>query len=199
MYFPMDLKFNPTGKADIDDERERREERLAELREGVKSSDGFDAEDEEFDAQPGPELEALLPYYNKVEEEALKVAKKYFRGTFIANSKDVHGQKLFEYELQGHTYRCYVDIYNENEEEINIIEVKATTNRKYLDAKEKALLDRFSDVGKYTHDLAFQRFVIEQALRLAGETRPVNYYLAVLNCQYEYDGVRDAMGECVYK
>ena len=198
MYFPMDLKFNPTGKADIDDERERREERLAELREGVKSSDGFDAEDEEFDAQPGPELEALLPYYNKVEEEALKVAKKYFRGTFIANSKDVHGQKLFEYELHGHTYRCYVDIYNENEEEINIIEVKATTNRKYLDAKEKALLDRFSDVGKYTHDLAFQRFVIEQALRLAGETRPVNYYLAVLNCQYEYDGVRDAMGECVY-
>ena len=74
MYFPMDLKFNPTGKADINDERERREERLAELREGVKSSDGFDAEDEEFDAQPGPELEALLPYYNKVEEEALKVA-----------------------------------------------------------------------------------------------------------------------------
>lgn len=198
MYFTMDLKFNPTGKADIDDERERREERLAELREGVKASDGFDAEDEEFDAQPGPELEALLPYYNKVEEEALKVAKKYFRGTFTANSKEVHGQKLFEYELHGHIYRCYVDIYNENEEEINIIEVKATTNRKYLDAKEKALLDRFSDVGKYTHDLAFQRFVIEQALRLAGETRPVNYYLAVLNCQYEYDGVRDAMGECVY-
>lgn len=198
MYFPMDLKYNPTGKADIDDERERREERLAELREGVKSSDGFDAEDEEFDAQPGPELEALLPYYNKVEEEALKVAKKYFRGTFIANSKEVHGQKLFEYELHGHTYRCYVDIYNENEEEINIIEVKATTNRKYLDAKEKALLDRFSDVGKYPHDLAFQRFVIEHALRKVGDTRSVNYYLAVLNCQYEYDGVRDAMGECVY-
>lgn len=187
-----------TGKAGMDDERERREDRLAELREGMKSSDGVDAEDEEFDAQPGPELEALLPYYNKVEEEALKVAKKYFRGTFIANSKDVHGQKLFEYELHGHTYRCYVDIYNENEEEINIIEVKATTNRKYLDAKEKALLDRFSDVGKYPHDLAFQRFVIEHALRKFGDTRPVNYYLAVLNCQYEYDGVRDAMGECEY-
>lgn len=83
MYFPMDF----TGKAGMDDERERREDRLAELREGMKSSDGVDAEDEEFDAQPGPELEALLPYYNKVEEEALKVAKKYFRGTFIANSR----------------------------------------------------------------------------------------------------------------
>lgn len=198
MYFPMDLKYNPAGTADINDERERREERLAELREGVKSSDGFDAEDEEFDAQPGPELEALLPYYNKVEEEALKVAKKYFKGTFIADSNDVRGQKLFEYDLHGHVYRCYVDIYNESDEVINIIEVKATTNRKYLDVKEKALLDRFSDVGKYPHDLAFQRFVIEHALRLAGETRRVNYYLAVLNCQYEYNGVRDAKGECQY-
>ena len=242
MYFPMDLKYNPTGKADIDDERERREERLAELREGVKSSDGFDAEDEEFDAQPGPELEALLPYYNKVEEEALKVAKKYFRGTFIANSKDVHGQKLFEYELHGHTYRCYVDIYNENEEEINIIEVKATTNSKYTDAKaglffsdkrggtkyplfvkegniwrlnalastktdyaaknyeakKGLLLDRYSNYGKYPHDLAFQRYVIEHALRKAGDNRPVNFYLAVLNSEYAFDGTRDANGDCVY-
>ena len=242
MYFPMDLKFNPTGKTDIDDERERREERLAELREGVKSSDGFDAEDEEFDAQPGKELEALLPYYNKVEEEALKVAKKYFRGTFIANSKDVHGQKLFEYELHGHTYRCYVDIYNENEEEINIIEVKATTNSKYTDAKaglffsdkrggtkyplfvkegniwrlnalastktdyaaknyeakKGLLLDRYSNYGKYPHDLAFQRYVIEHALRKAGDNRPVNFYLAVLNSEYVFDGTRDANGDCVY-
>lgn len=87
MYFPMDLKYNPTGKAYMDDERERREDRLAELREGMKSSDDVDAEDEEFDAQPGPELEALLPYYNKVEEEALKVAKKYFRGTFLPTQR----------------------------------------------------------------------------------------------------------------
>ena len=80
--------------------------------------------DEEFNSAPSPELEALLPYYNQVEDEALKVAKKYFDGTFQT-------QKLFEHELNGNTYRCYVDIYNENEQEINIIEVKATTSRKY--------------------------------------------------------------------
>ena len=130
MYFAMELKHNPIGKDDIEVERERREEMLGELAESVKESNmgdtGFsDEEDEQFDNAPSPELEALLPYYDQVEAEALKVAKKYFHGKFIS-------QKLFEYPLHGHTYRCYVDIYNENENEINIIEVKATTNRKYL-------------------------------------------------------------------
>ena len=137
MYFPMDLRHNPTGMADIDEERERRAEMLEEMRDGAKSSDAADDEDEEFDAAPSAELEALLPFYNKVEDEALKVAKKYFRGAFVADYKDVHKQKLFEYELHGHTYRCYVDIYNENDDEINIIEVKATTNSKYRHRLDK--------------------------------------------------------------
>ena len=80
MYYPMDLKYNPTGEDDIDAERERREESLEELKDGVTSFDSFEGEEEEFDSQPGPELEALLPYYNRVEEEALKIAKKYFQG-----------------------------------------------------------------------------------------------------------------------
>ena len=195
MYYPMDLKYNPTGRSDID---ERREEMMAELKAEMGSAEG-DEDEESFDASPSPELEALLPYYNRVEDEALRVARKCFPGTFVADSKDVHNQKLFEYELHGHTYRCYVDIYNENENEINIIEVKATTNSKYLkNNNPKKLLDRFSDVGKYPHDLAFQRFVISNALRLSGENRPVNYYLAVLNSEYVYDGAVDSKGECVY-
>ena len=253
MYFPMELKHNPTGKDDIDAERERREEILEELMVSMKESamglGEFSEEgDEEFNSAPSPEHEALLPYYNQVEDEALEVAKKYFDGTFQT-------QKLFEYELNGNTYRCYVDIYNENENEINIIEVKATTNRKYLywikyngDKKEnkglffrntndrkdrityplfvkdrnfwhlntadstvsdvaletftkkkEELLDRYSKVGKYPHDLAFQRFVIEGALRKAGDQRPVNYYLAVLNSEYVYDGAVDENGKCLYR
>jgi len=198
MFFAMELKHNPSGMPDIDDERERREEMMAELREGAKSSEDSGEDQETFDAMPGPELEALLPYYNQVEEEALKVARKYFKGTFVADSKNVHNQKLFKYDHHGHTYRCYVDIYNENDEEINIIEVKATTNRKYIGVKDMAYMDRYSEVGKYPHDLAFQRFVIENALRLNGEKRPVNYYLAVLNCEYEYDGAKDTGGLCLY-
>lgn len=256
MYFPMDLKFNPTGGSDIDDERERREEMLAELNDGVTSSEGYveSEEDEEtYDAAPGPELEALLPFYHRVEDEALKVARKYFRGTFVADSRDVHKQKLFEYEFHGHTYRCYVDIFNENKDEINIIEVKATTNSKFIhrldkDGKHKGLfftdvppntrgdrnyyplfvkegniwclnmadckvnfdasknyekeksvlLNRYSVFGKYPHDLAFQRFVIENALREAGDKRPVKFYLAVLNSEYVFDGARDAKGDSIY-
>ena len=130
MYFPMELKHNPTGKDDIDAERERREEILGELLDSMKDSTMGDAEfseedDEKFDSAPSPEHEALLPYYNQVENEALRVAKKYFDGTF-------QSQKLFEYEFHGNIYRCYVDIYNENENEINIIEVKATTTSKYI-------------------------------------------------------------------
>ena len=246
MYFPMDLKHNPTGKVDIDEERERREEMLGELAESIKESTMGGAEfseedDETFDSASSPELEAMLPYYDQVEVEALKVAKKCFLGDFKT-------QKLFEYELHGNTYRCYVDIYNENENEINIIEVKATTNRKYLywkdknnknkglffsDAyggepyplfikdknilrfnevagkvndyasekfteKKKSLLDQYSKVGKYPYDLAFQRCVIEHALRKAGDQRPVNYYLAVLNSEYVYDGAVDENGKCLY-
>jgi hypothetical protein len=252
MYFPMELKHNPTGKDDIDAERERREEILGELMDSMKDSTMGDAEfseedDEKFDSAPSPEHEALLPYYNQVEDEALKVAKKYFDGTF-------QSQKLFEYEHHGNTCRCYVDICNENDQEINIIEVKATTSRKYsywkdkngvnkglffsnahrttkdkikntyplfvkdgniwhlntadstvsdvalktFTDKKKSLLDRYNKVGKYPHDLAFQRFVIEHRLRKLGDTRRVNYYLAVLNSEYVYDGAVDENGKCIY-
>ena len=133
MYFPMELKHNPTGEGDIEAERERREEILIELAEGMAPDKSDEEDEEEFNTAQTPELEALLPYYNQVEDEALKVAKKYFHGTFIANSQNVNGQQLFEYEHNGNTYRCYVDICNENEQEINIIEVKATTSRKYQD------------------------------------------------------------------
>ena len=249
MCFPMELKHNPTGKDDIDAERESREEMFGELTESMASAGFFDDDDEKFNAGPCPNLEALLPFYNQVEDEALKVAKKYFRGKFVSDSKNVHKQKLFEYIHGGHIYRCYVDIYNENEDEINIIEVKATSNSKYIfkidhkgekkglyysdasrngnpyplfvkkgniwqfnketskvssyaskkfEEKKNSLLNRYSDIGKYPHDLAFQRFVIENALRQLGDHRPVNYYLAVLNSEYVYDGALDENGRCLY-
>ena len=40
--------------------------------------------------------------------------------------------------------------------------------------------------------------MIEHALRKAGDNRRINYYLAVLNSEYVYDGKRDANGNCVY-
>lgn len=249
MYFPMELKHNPSGKYDI--EMERRKEILEEFSDSMATTGFPEEDDEKFDATPRPELDALLPYYNQVEDEALKVARRYFHGTFIADSRNVQNQKLFEYIHNGHTYRCYVDIYNESEHGINIIEVKATTNSKYIlkvcddgckkglcfsdkkgnrggtlyplfikdrniwhfntaastvtdaasenfEQKKSSLLNRYSNIGKYPHDLAFQRFVIEHALRQAGDNRHVNYYLAVLNSEYVYDGAVDENGKCTY-
>ena len=73
MYFPMELKHNPSRKHDI--EIERRKEMLEELSESMASTGFPEEDDEKFDATLRPELEALLPYYNQVEEEALRVAR----------------------------------------------------------------------------------------------------------------------------
>ena len=89
MYYAMEKEQNPTGIKGIDEELERHRERLAELKEGVISYDSYndyDSEEEESDDQPGPELRALLPYYQQVEEEALKVARKYFSGILLCVS-----------------------------------------------------------------------------------------------------------------
>lgn len=236
MYLSMELMHNPTGAIDI--EKERQAEMIEEVKDGMQSS-GEGNDDEHFDIEPSEQLKALLPFYRQVEDEALKVAKRYFNGTFVADSNDVHNQRLFEYERNGNTYSCYVDIYNENEKEINIIEVKATTCKKFIDLtfsdakrggnkfvlfvkkgnffrlntkcsnissitqdnfknSKSLLLDRYRNEGKYPHDLAFQRFVIENALREAGDNRKVNFYLAVLNSEYFYDGTTDEQGNRIY-
>ena len=62
MYFPMELKHNPTGKDDIDAEREHREEILGELAESMnESTESPEGDEEEFNSEPSAELEALLP------------------------------------------------------------------------------------------------------------------------------------------
>ncbi len=78
------------------------------------------------------QLEAMMDYYKLVEIEAGRISEKTFGGhsTYALKTKD---QECFDFSLHGIKYICYVDIYNETEKEINIIEVKATTSKKYLD------------------------------------------------------------------
>ena len=77
-------------------------------------------------------LETMMPYYNKVEILAGEIASKYFKGKFKF-SKNTYNQESFDAVIDNIRYLCYVDIYNENDNGINIIEVKATTTKKYLD------------------------------------------------------------------
>lgn len=77
------------------------------------------------------QLEAMMDYYKLVEKEAGRIATKLFGGNSIY-AEATKDQECFDYSKNGFRYLCYVDIYNENEEGINIIEVKATTTSKYL-------------------------------------------------------------------
>jgi len=187
------------------------------------------------------QLEAMMDYYKKVEEEAGKLIAKMFPGTTIY-AKETKNQESFDCSYRGLKFLCYVDIYNESQGKINIIEVKATTSKKYVNLqggypkqekysifkKEKnihvlkgeikdypleeempwnvyeslkaKLLNRFG-IGSYIYDLAVQRFIIEQEyISSHNETSlpNINYYLAVLNADYIFDGTYEKE-EAIYK
>lgn len=176
------------------------------------------------------QLSAMLEYYKEVEITAGHEVEKLMGGTSIF-SLDTFKQESFSFTKNGIKYLCFVDIYNESENNINIIEVKATTSRKYkkLDyiinkekyplftkcgkfyklakdpqisknysKKVEELLDRFTDVGKYMYDIAIQRFIIEGYMRENSIKTNVNYYLAVLNNEYIYDGYEEN-GKRIFK
>ena len=182
-------------------------------------------EDEDIDktVKKDIQLEALMDYYKEVEVTAGLEVERIFGGNTIY-SLDTYRQESFDFSKNGIKYLCFVDIYNESNNQINIIEVKATTSRKYkkleysiekekfplfiktgkfyslapdtglsknYPSKVENLLDRFTDVGKYIYDLSVQRFIIEGYLRENKIDATVNYYLAVLNDEYEYDGYQE--------
>ena len=91
-------------------------------------------------------LETMMPYYNKVEILAGELASKYFKGNFKF-SKSTYNQESFDAVIDNVRYLCYVDIYNENDDGINIIEVKATTTKKYLSlgSKEYSIFKKGDD------------------------------------------------------
>ena len=77
-------------------------------------------------------LEVMLPYYKKIELLAGHLASKYFEGTFKFSEQTLN-QECFTFVRRKLRYLCYVDIYNELDNYFNIIEVKATTSKKYLE------------------------------------------------------------------
>lgn len=101
----------------------------------------FDCEGNDLIDTTNEHLQVMLPYYNKVEILAGKLCPKYFKGTF-KYSKDTKDQESFDCKINGIRYLCYVDIYNEIDDYFNIIEVKATTTKKFL-AIGKTVKDDF--------------------------------------------------------
>ncbi len=217
------------SKLTIDEyKKEEENEEIKELLSGMfeMNEDGTDTD---LTYKEDIQLNAMMKYYKEVEIEAARVAKKIFKGKFVYSEK-TYNQESFDFVHNGIRYLCYTDIYNENDDEINIIEVKATTSRKYIDGmlygksggekyplfkrdydniyklnkpnttddkvidsynkKYNKLFDRYSSEGKYVLDIATQRYIIEHDLKEHNINKKVNYYLAVLNHNYVYDGYR---------
>ena len=178
----------------------------------VNFKDYFDEEYKYNIEVPDEQLEVMLPYYKKCEDIALKLAPKYFNGTFIG-AEDTFEQEYFECKINGILYVCYVDIYNETDDgNINIIEVKSTTIDKFLKTKffeikdniyyiksiddkvKDKLLNKYDNCGRYIYDIAVQMYIIEKDLHkngLAYLIPNMKYHLAVLNNDYIFDGTYD--------
>jgi len=223
-----DLKQNQL-ESDVTFKEYREEETKAKMQEIL--SDMFDEEGNDLLEVKDEQLEVMLPYYNEIEILAGNLAPKYFNGTFkfAYNTQD---QESFDCQINGIRYICYTDIYNETKDAFRIIEVKATTSKKYLSIGQKIeeqvrsifekgpdgiyylledlnipihevmdekkyfgykqkLYKRLDASGHYVYDLAVQRYIIENDLRQNGEEDKIpkiKYYLAVLNCNYVFDG-----------
>ena len=144
------------------------------------------------DATVNKHLEAMNPYYKQVELEAGRLVHEKFGGNTIY-ALDTKKQVSYSANIDGTMFLCYVDIYNESKEEINIIEVKATTSKKYLDltggyrGKEKYTI--FSNVdGVYKLKDEVAGYDIEKEMPIEDYERQKNKLLdRYLVGSYIYD------------
>lgn len=103
---------------------------LQEIRDAMFEGSTGDYQDKTV--QENAQLKAMNPYYKRVEIEAGRLASLLFPGDIIYAEK-TNDQKCFSFCYKEIPFLCYVDIYNEKGENINIIEVKATTSKKYTE------------------------------------------------------------------
>ena len=120
--------------ADITYKEYKHEEEGEQLKEILGSIFEDDTYEVDLTEKVNKQMEAMMPYYKMVEIEAGRLTKKYFGGKSVY-AEDTFSQESFEFNKNGIKYICYVDIYNEVNNDINIIEVKATTSNKYVNLK----------------------------------------------------------------
>ncbi len=76
-------------------------------------------------------LEVMMPYFTMVEVLAASKVMSVFGGE-TKYGTEYGTQKLFLREFNNFNLMCYVDIFNKNNDSINIIEAKATTSNKFM-------------------------------------------------------------------
>ena len=152
-YIVLDKVKKDRLEADISISEYKSEEKDSLIEELLGSMYDFE-EDSEVDLidVPNRQLEAMMDYYKQVELEAGRLTEKYFGGK-TTYSKDTYNQECLDFNHNGVKYLCYVDVYNENDDGINIIEVKATTTNQYkklgFKNKEKEFISIFEKNGPF--------------------------------------------------
>ena len=98
----------------------------------IDSLDNFDFNGDEDFLDPDLEhLSVMMPYFNEVEVLAARKIMSEWHGETQYGTK--YGtQKLFLRDHKNFNLMCYVDIFNKQDSQVNIIEVKATTSNKYM-------------------------------------------------------------------
>ena len=120
--------------------------------------------------------------------------------------KTEDGIKVFE--TKATTTRKFLTLKEANKESIFVKDDKGilrlkkemgydVENDTAYKRQEAKFFDRYSDVGSYVYDLAFQRYVIEHSTGF-DKNKNNKYYLAVLNSEYVFDGKYDSFGKPVY-
>lgn len=162
-----------------------------------------------------PQLEVMLPYYQKVEEIAIKEACILFNKPFkyFQNTLD---QKSFSFkDNEKNNIYTYLDGFYEDENEIIVIEVKATTDRKFLELgpkvkgvvdsvfiKDNQILTLKSNLNEKqikSIEKLYDRYsnvgkylydlaITNYIIKNCNVNKKIKYYLAVLNSQYIFDG-----------
>lgn len=119
-----DISYDKYKEEELEDKLKELLGSMYEVDENGNEEDLIDEED--------PQLEVMLPYYKDIEQLAgLKVSHLFGGKTVYAES--TFSQESFDFNEEYIKYICYVDIYNESNNGINIIEVKATTSKKYIE------------------------------------------------------------------
>ena len=152
-YIFLDKVKKEKYDADVSIEEYKNQEKNEMIEEMLGSMYDFDGEEEvDLIDVPNRQLEAMMDYYKQVELEAGRLTKKYFKGKTVY-SEDTYSQECFDFNRNGIKYLCYTDVYNENDDGINIIEVKATTTNQYnklgFKNKDKEFVSIFDKFGPF--------------------------------------------------
>ncbi len=111
----------------------------------------------------------------------------------IIETKATTSNKFLElsYKINKESYPIFI------KNSLGVWQTKATLGRiedkQYLKKIEK-LMDKKDRAGQYVYDLAYQRYIIENS----NNKKKHQYYLAVLNSDYVFDGRYDNNGEPIY-